>query len=108
MFHFEAMWTREAGCEDAILRVWDSAGVGSAGDRFTQNLCNVRQELEAWEKVSFGNVKRLIKTREEELLKLTEGPVNAESNLQQTTLRKSLDGLLTQKEITWKQRGKAQ
>ncbi|KAL0449153.1 UNVERIFIED_CONTAM: LINE-1 retrotransposable element O protein [Sesamum latifolium] len=81
LFRFEVMWTREAGCEDAISRVWNAAGEGSVGDSLAQNLCNVRQELEAWEKASFGNVKRLIKTREDELLQgkaqwLREGDAN--------------------------------
>ncbi|KAL0313296.1 UNVERIFIED_CONTAM: hypothetical protein Sradi_5728900 [Sesamum radiatum] len=75
------MWTRELGCEATILRAWGSTGAGSGGGRLAQNLHEVGQELEAWEKTSFHNVKWQIKMKEEELLSLTEGSSDAATGL---------------------------
>ncbi|KAL0439197.1 UNVERIFIED_CONTAM: hypothetical protein Slati_2402700 [Sesamum latifolium] len=107
-FRFEAMWTRDDGCEKLIRTLWSSGPSESAGQRVLQNLANTKAGLISWDKSHFGHVRRWVKELEERLIELDMEPITSFTRQRKEIMRRGLEELLSREEILWKQHGKAQ
>lgn len=56
VFRFEAMWTREFGCDHILRNEWRWRDGDSATDRVNQNLQACSNSLADWDKTVFGIV----------------------------------------------------
>ncbi|KAL0456368.1 UNVERIFIED_CONTAM: hypothetical protein Slati_0976000 [Sesamum latifolium] len=108
LFHFEAMWTWSADCEELIRALWNHKADGTTASRILQWQHKVREGLIGWDKSYFGHVRRRVKELEEQLVKLDTDPISGEGRLLRGRLRNELEEFLSREELMWKQRGKAQ
>ncbi|KAL0421406.1 UNVERIFIED_CONTAM: hypothetical protein Slati_3163500 [Sesamum latifolium] len=69
---------------------------------------NTRVGLLDWEPSSFGRIKGKVKELEDRLDRLAKSSISSETAHHRVVLRKELEEVLSQVEIMWKQRGKAQ
>ncbi|KAL0461894.1 UNVERIFIED_CONTAM: hypothetical protein Slati_0077000 [Sesamum latifolium] len=77
MFRFEAMWARSPECEDLIQKLWGREVQGDADTRIQQRTQLVREGFIAWDKSSFGHVRRRVKELEMQVEILTKDQVSA-------------------------------
>ena len=55
-FHFEAMWLKEASCEEVVTSAWEEATINGSDFPMVECLNNCRMKLEDWNKNVFGHV----------------------------------------------------
>ncbi|KAL0410571.1 UNVERIFIED_CONTAM: hypothetical protein Slati_3646800 [Sesamum latifolium] len=105
IFRFEAMWTRDDGCEELIRSLWNSGPSESAGQRVLQNLAKTKAGLISWDKSHFGHVRRRVKELEERLIELDKEPITCFTRQRQEFMRRELEELLSREdfiEAAWK------
>lgn len=97
------MWERDAALGEIISNAWRRAQpVGNLGN-MALSLKKVMEELKAWSKENFGNVRRELESLRKELAKLQT------DNADRTVIREKMrcmDELLYREEMLWLQRSR--
>ncbi|XP_010682933.1 uncharacterized protein LOC104897695 [Beta vulgaris subsp. vulgaris] len=62
-FHFEALWLSNSDCQTVVKQAWATSG----GSQIDERIAGCASELQRWAAVTFGDVKKRIKKKEEEL-----------------------------------------
>ena len=71
-FRFEAMWTLNPACREAISKAWDCTTKGTLMFKATRKLQRCKKSLKAWNQDHFGNVQRNIKQVKDRLWRVEE------------------------------------
>lgn len=102
-FRFEAMWTRDSGCEEVIKQQWFLGLESEASDRVSNYIVACGKALMEWNKVFFGKVQVEINKLRKEIkaLDLHKDRPGNRSLLKIANDR--LDELLAREEIMWRQ-----
>ena len=105
-FHFEHMWVREAGCEDAIREGWSVQVSGSPMYSVTQKIKNCRVSLLHWCKTQVRVNPRLIAAKKGRLEQLENLPMDEYRSSEVNELRHEVNVLTEKEEIFWRQRSR--
>ncbi|XP_074303661.1 uncharacterized protein LOC141638146 [Silene latifolia] len=62
-FKFEPFWAADEGYGSVVKEAWDKEGIGGVAEKVQR----VAGELKSWAKVQFGDAKRRLKEKEDEL-----------------------------------------
>ncbi|KAJ8452678.1 hypothetical protein Cgig2_005014 [Carnegiea gigantea] len=73
-FMFENMWFTEPACEDVVTAAWSSTSHANAVDNLLSNLSKCSDELNSWNRTSFGNVSEQICDLEQRLKSQRDAP----------------------------------
>lgn len=104
VFRFESMWLKDSRCEEVVHEAWDEGKL--MGTEFTLKNCldRCRVKLDAWNKLEFGHVSRMIAELQKKLKWLEKQPLSPELSTSLKTTRIELNCWLEKEDEIWRQR----
>ncbi|CAJ2638124.1 unnamed protein product [Trifolium pratense] len=102
LFRFEQVWTKDDRCEDEVRRVWHKAETMCVA-----KLGSIKQLDKVFEDYQISNVRKEIKSIEEELKEFNAWAANPEEITRYKDREKRHGELLQIEEIIWRQRSRA-
>ncbi|XP_050222721.1 uncharacterized protein LOC126672813 [Mercurialis annua] len=107
-FHFEELWTTDARFDEVVQNCWAESGNVSSISDLTPKLMKCSRAFKNWGRNTFGDLKRRIAAKKEELRLILNSNDESISVSQIISTENSLNKLLKQEEIAWKQRARAE
>jgi hypothetical protein len=105
-FKFEEFWTLDPTCGLVIAVAWKHFASGSPATCLVKKLNHTKATLKMCNHLHFGNIHSQIKST---LLKIDQvqiSPPSSHHSLQETMLKKDLDGLLIKEEALWRSKSR--
>ncbi len=106
MFHFEHMWARESGFEEAIKEAWRTNFTGTLLFIVAQKIKQCRVHLLQWSQSQLRVTLRLIETKKARLVQLENCPMDEYNSSEVNNLRREVNLLVEKEEIFWRQRSR--
>ncbi|KAH9724450.1 reverse transcriptase domain-containing protein [Citrus sinensis] len=108
--HYEDLWTPYEGCKNIVKEVW--SGFGCRDDinpvQTFKNLSKAMMaQLQWWSKEEFGERKKRLKILMEKLQCAVSNNLQYDNGVEIKNLERQINNLLTDEEIYWKQRSRA-
>ena len=107
-FHFEAMWTRRADCEEVIDEAWSGSLVSRSPAGIVEGLRCCEAALASWSSEVYGNIPKKIQEKKKLLTELTKRDKDGQHGKEINKLRKEINELLDDEETWWSQRSRVQ
>lgn len=106
VFRFESMWLKDSRCEEVVHEAWDEGKL--MGTEFTLKnfLDRCRVKLDAWNKLEFDHVSRMIAELQKKLEWLEKQPFSLELSTSLKTTRIELNCWLEKEDEMWRQRSR--
>ncbi|KAL0453714.1 UNVERIFIED_CONTAM: hypothetical protein Slati_1349500 [Sesamum latifolium] len=106
-FRFEALWARNAGCEQIIQQSWAAIAEATPQERCLAKLTACGEGLMEWDKNVVRNIRKQTRQLSDRIKVLQGSEINAETRGLVTSLQGKLEKLQSQEEVLWQQRAKA-
>ncbi|XP_074313685.1 uncharacterized protein LOC141648875 [Silene latifolia] len=101
-FRFEQIWVGEEGCEDTIKKTWEEEDWN-----VVETIARCARELQKWKGVSIGKIMRDLSRKRRRLEWLNSSERSVENVRERKAVIKSINCLLQQEEVFWRQRSRA-
>ncbi|KAM7518224.1 hypothetical protein LguiB_017186 [Lonicera macranthoides] len=107
-FKFEEYWVRHEDCRNTVLQAWAAAGDVSSMDQCTSNIFKCGRALMRWSRATFGDLRRTIEKKENELDQAIIGTEISQDAGRVMELQREINDLKDAEECYWKQRSRAE
>ncbi|XP_050222174.1 uncharacterized protein LOC126672268 [Mercurialis annua] len=106
-FHFEEVWTSKQGFKEVVHEFWNKSTATHDLEDIKTKLKVCEREFKRWGRNFYGNMKKEITKKRDELKRLVDSNDPSITFDQIREVEKSLDEMLFQEEIKWKQKSRA-
>ncbi|XP_059430102.1 uncharacterized protein LOC132163748 [Corylus avellana] len=105
-FKFEEFWTLDPSCGLVIAATWKHLVSGPPGLVLVKKLAQTKAALKRWNNLIFGNIQAKIKSSLFKIDQIQTSPPSSQASLQESLLKKELDGLLIKEESLWRSKSR--
>ncbi|XP_059450878.1 uncharacterized protein LOC132181647 [Corylus avellana] len=105
-FKFEEFWTLDPSCGLVIAATWKHLVSGPPGLVLVKKLAQTKAALKRWNNLIFGNIQAKIKSSLFKIDQIQISPPSSQASLQESLLKKELDGLLIKEESLWRSKSR--
>ena len=103
-FRFEAMWVKDNTCEEVIKESWAGLDDANPVRNLLRKITSCQDNLQTWNRVSFGHVKTTLAKKLKELSGAEEAGLYSTDPALIEKLRDDIQQLKVKEETMWKQR----
>lgn len=106
IFRFEAMWLRDAGCEEVVKQEWEGLRGCSAVERVSNCIKSCNKGLDGWSRCSFGRIQKEVKELENRIKVMGRYKDRGDNRARLKEAKDKHEELLKRLEIMWRQRSR--